>query len=157
MNDTLDPERAREALAKCVTAVFADLAFLDAQPAGEDRQVEARDTRIASIAVLMPLSCRIKLKIPGSLRDRIAETLFSGMEGKAADLRKNAEDSILEILNIVAGAFLSAYFGQGTEIRLELPEFLYSDDDDGQTVTRIAMDAEGETIEVSLSSVRYRY
>jgi CheY-specific phosphatase CheX len=157
MNDTLDPARARDALAKCVTSVFADLAFLDVQVAEADRIIDTKDMRISAIAVLMPLSCRIKLKIPGSLRDRIADTLFSGIEGNAANLRKNADDSILEILNIVAGAFLSAYFGQGTEIRLELPEYLYADDDEGQTVTRIAMDAEGETLEVSLSSVRYRY
>ena len=157
MNDTLDPARTRDALAKCVTAVFADLAFLDVQIADDDKEIDTHDMRIAAISVLMPLSCRIKLKIPGSLRDRIADTLFAGIEGKAADLRKNAEDSILEILNIVAGAFLSAYFGQGTEIRLELPEYLYDDADDGQTVTQIAMNAEGETIEVSLSSVRYRY
>jgi CheY-specific phosphatase CheX len=157
MNDTLDPDRVRDALARCVTSVFADLAFLDVQVAGDEKKIDTKDMRIAAISVLMPLSCRIKLKIPGSLRDHIADTLFAGIEGKSADLRKNAEDSILEILNIVAGAFLSAYFGQGTEIRLELPEYLYADDDDGQTVTRIVMDAEGETIEVSLSSVRYRY
>jgi CheY-specific phosphatase CheX len=156
---TLDPDRAKALLEECVTSVFADMAFIDVRPTtGGDAQPEAA-AHVASIKVLAPLSCRIELNVPQSLHDRVASTLFAGMEADPATLKKGAEDAILEILNIITGNFLTKYFGQGTDFQLELPQYQYFADRDstGQSVARFRMDAEGDSLGVSLESVRYRY
>jgi hypothetical protein len=104
----------------------------------------------------MPLSCRIELKVDVALRDHIVETLFGDFPEN--EQKKMAEDSILEMLNVIAGSFISAYFGPDTTIQLELPRLLYiAESPVGQTVARVLMDAEGIPLTANLTSVRYRY
>ena len=154
MSDNIDPEKAAELLADCVSSVFADMAFIDVQKS--DAGAAVKDERCVAIDVLAPVSCRIELRLTGGLRDKIVENLF----GDAPDSvqKKNGEDSILEMLNIITGAFLSAYFGAGTEIQLELPQYLYFEEQSpGSVVAKVFMNAEGESLNITLSSVRYRY
>jgi len=154
MSENIDPVKAAGILADCVSSVFADMAFIDVQKTESAAAVE--DERCVAIDVLAPVSCRIELRISRALRDKIVENLF----GDAPDSvqKKNGEDSILEMLNIVTGAFLSAYFGTGTEIQLELPQYLYfGEQSSGSTVAKVFMTAEGEPLNITLSSVRYRY
>jgi len=156
MTYALDPERATQVLARCVTDVFAQTAFIDVQ----DRKSAAPTgaTRCATINVLSPLSCSVRLSFAQSTLDRIAESLYGEDAKGKPGAKKNAEDSMLEILNIISGSFLSNYFGSGTDFLLELPQYQYGDDaSPGEQVTRLRMDAEGEPIEISLNSVRYRY
>jgi len=160
MNDNFDAARANGILAECVTSVFADMAFIDVKESGADCPAPERQkdesVRRAAIDVLTPLSCRIELNINTALRDRIIETLFGDLA--VSEQKKTAEDTLLEMLNITAGSFLSSYFGTGTDIQLELPRYLYQDElYQGQTISAISMDAEGEPLEIILSSVRYRY
>jgi hypothetical protein len=176
MNDAFNPDRAGKILADSITSVFADMAFIDVERKGEATTVTgtANGTPIAAAAprasadssfdgerraainVLSPLSCRIELKINTPLRDRILETLFG--DSMDQEQKKSAEDPLLEMLNIIAGSFLSSYFGSGTNIQLELPRYLYlGEESPGQSVSSIAMDAEGEPLEAFISSVRYRY
>lgn len=162
MNDNFNAEKAESILADCVTSVFADMAFIDVVRRGNSMESPnmggkgAKDERRAAIEVLAPLTCRIELKINTPLRDRITRTLFG--EIGESDLKKTAEDPLLEMLNIIAGTFLSGYFGTGTDIQLELPRYVYSgEQSSGQEISALRMDAEGEPIEAILSSVRYRY
>ncbi len=154
MSDNIDPEKAALLLADCVSSVFADMAFIDVRQSETAAAVE--DERCVAIDILAPVSCRIELRISRALRDKIVENLF----GEAPDSvqKKNGEDSILEMLNIITGAFLSAYFGAGTEIQLELPQYLYFEEQSpGSVVSKVFMNAEGESLNITLSSVRYRY
>jgi hypothetical protein len=154
MNQNLDAERAALLLAKAVSSVFAEVAFIDVEPLPVAQSI--REDHCAAIDVLLPLSCRIELRIRQALLDRIAESLFPDMEEQ--EKKRTAADSLLEMLNILAGIFLSSYFGQGTEIQLELPRYLYfGEQTAGQPVAAISMDAEGEPVSVLLTSVRYRY
>lgn len=158
MNKHIESGKAGLLLADCVSSVFADMAFIDVQETPEEPEESAtkEDERCVAIDVLAPLSCRIELRINKSLRDKIVENLF----GEAPDSvqKKNGEDSLLEMLNIIAGTFLSAYFGAGTEIQLELPQYLYFEDQSqGQQVAKVYMTAEGEPLSIALNSVRYRY
>lgn len=154
MSENIDPVKAAQMLADCVSSVFADMAFIDVQKSETAATVE--DERCVAIDILAPVSCRIELRISRALRDKIVENLF----GEAPDSvqKKNGEDSILEMLNIITGAFLSAYFGTGTEIQLELPQYLYFEEQSsGNVVAKVFMTAEGEPLNIALSSVRYRY
>lgn len=158
MNKNLEQGKAALLLSKCVSSVFADMAFIDVQEIFDSPQKEEKSSneKCVAIGVLAPISCRIELRINQALRDKIVENLFG--DSSDAEQKKNGEDSILEMLNIITGTFLSAYFGAGTEIQLELPQYLYFDNESpGQTVARIFALAEGEPLSVTLNSVRYRY
>lgn len=162
MKHILEPDRCKEILSECVSSVFADTAFIDVVPTENIEENAGIENIVfdhcAIIDVLMPVSCRIVLHIQKSLSKKIAETLFAGLDESEGEPQKKAEDSILEILNIIAGLFLSRYFGTGTDIQLELPQYLYEGNErHGQLVTNFRMDAEGERIDVALCSVRYPY
>jgi hypothetical protein len=160
MNDTLDPGRAAAALMEALSSAFADMAFIDVQPSARKGPVpsagagaaEGADRTVrAAIDVLRPLSCRIELECPVSLSARVEETLFMGEAGKE-------EDAILELLNVLAGLFLSSYFGPGTDIKLELPQYLFmSGDLDGEVLAMVDGDAEGVPVRAVLKTIRYRY
>jgi hypothetical protein len=165
MNDLLEGERAGKLLAESLTSAFADMAFIDAQTVsidtGETGMIRAGTPvpdgkRCAVIEALMPLSCRIELMMDIALRDRIIDTLFGDRDEIVQ--KKLADDALLEMLNVVAGSFLSAYFGGDASIQLELPRILYlAESPVGQTVARVVMDAEGIPLTARITSVRYRY
>jgi flagellar motor switch protein FliM len=158
MSKNIETGKASVLLADSVTSVFADMAFIDVQEVFDENSfpVEIADERCVSIDVLSPLSCRIELRINQALRDKIVENLFGGDPDSIQ--KKNGEDSILEMLNIITGSFLSAYFGAGTEIQLELPQYQYfNEQPQGQNVAKVLMLAENEPLTITLNSVRYRY
>jgi hypothetical protein len=152
MNDTLDPARAATILMETLSSTFADMAFIDVEPA-RARGALILDPVRAAIDVLKPVSCRLEIECPASLKERIEATLFQGL-GEGG----NEADSLLEMLNVAAGVFLTAYFGPGADIKLELPEYLYfSDGSEGEVLAEAAGDAEGVPLRAVLRSVRYRY
>ena len=154
MNETIEPIRAASVLMSALSSTLAEFAFIDVEPAGTGDSSSPVKTPVrAAIDVLKPVSCRIEIECPISLRNRIEETLFQG-QGEAGD----GDDSLLEILNVAAGVFLTSYFGPEVDIKLELPQYLYvSGPDEGAILAEAAGDAEGEPISAVLRSVRYRY
>ena len=158
MTETIESGKASVLLAESVSSVFADMAFIDVQEVFDEDSLPtvSSEERCVTIDVLSPLSCRIELLINQALRYKIVENLF----GAAPDSvqKKNGEDSLLEMLNIITGFFLSAYFGSGTEIQLELPQYQYfSEPSQGLSVAKVLMLAENEPLSITLNSVRYRY
>jgi len=80
---------------------------------------------------------------------------FTSSTGK---VNRNRDDSALEMLNVLAGSFLSNYFGPGTPFKLELPFFIFGEADvTGPVLSRIELNVEGAPAEVMLRSIRYRY
>ncbi len=155
MSETIDPVRAARLLMETLSSTLADIAFIDIEPArgeGVGREIVAPVR--AAIDVLKPVSCRIEIECPVSLKERIEATIFQGGQGAGA----GEEDSLLEILNVAAGVFLTAYYGPGTDIKLELPQYLYfSDGAEGEILAKVSGDAEGEPLRAVLRSIRYRY
>ena len=150
MNDTLDPARAAGILMEAFSSTFADMAFIDVGPARAKGALILDPVR-AAIDVLKPVSCRLEIECPASLKERIEETLVQGEGG-------NEEDSLLEILNVAAGVFLTAYFGPGADIKLELPQYLFlSEGAEGTVLAEGSADAEGHALRAVLRSIRYRY
>ncbi len=155
MSDAIDPPRAADLLMGALASTFADMAFIDVEPASFEREISS-PVRVA-IDVLKPISCRIEIECPASLKQRIQATLFEGQaEGRTGS--PSQDDSLLEILNVAAGVFLSSYFGTGADVKLELPEYLYlSDGSEGAILAEARADAEGEPVRAVLRSIRYRY
>lgn len=176
----LDNERATRVLAETAPSVFADMAFMDAvvikaswapdadgmaddaASAGPASGVaDARDAAGAAplvhiaIDMLKPLSCRLELEFPRVLADRINEFLYENPEDAAGS---GGDDSTLELLNVIAGAFLSGYFGTGTAFKLELPFFIFGAAEvSGPAIARIEFDIQGVRAVLTLRSIRYRY
>jgi len=158
VNDQIDPARAGKLLAAATSEAFAEMTFIDVSPiqAGDGLPEAGQDVQCAAIDVMAPLSCRIEMKVPPAIRDRVIDALFS--ESPERDRKKNAEDSVLEMLNVITGNFLSAYFGPQTEVRLSLPRYLYLDERlPGTAVADLRLNAEGTPLDLTLFSVRYRY
>jgi hypothetical protein len=154
MSETIDPARAAAILMETISSTFADMAFIDVEPAKEGSALAEIEAPVrAAIDVLRPVSCRLEIRCPASLRARIEATLFQGQgEGRSE------EDSLLEILNVAAGVFLTSYFGPGADIKLELPQYLFSSDgSEGEVLASADGDAEGEPLRAALTSIRYRY
>jgi len=146
--ESVDYTRAAEALSKAVSSMFAEMVFIDAVCVRDDTPI-VHDL-CAVIDILKPLSCRLELHLPHSL----AETIIAVL---GAD-DPNADDTVLEMLNILAGSFISEYFGPGASIKLELPSFLYEPDETaGEVAVSLQGDAEGQPFTVLIRSVRYRY
>ncbi|MEI6387132.1 MAG: hypothetical protein WCQ50_10875 [Spirochaetota bacterium] len=150
MSDGMDPKKASDALIEAVQSSFAEMAFIDVVVDSSNAEVPQHDR--AAIDIMKPVSLRLEISASPGLRSRISDTLFGDM----ADRQK--DDAFLELVNVAAGVFLSAYYGSGSEVRLELPRYLFGDDDiDGSLVTELKFNAEGEPIIAAIRSVRYRY
>jgi len=148
----LDPARAGSCLSESVSATLAEMAFVDAIALPQGAASPGSGGPVATIDVLAPLSLRIELGFSDALRARIVSTLFAGEAAPGGA----AGDAILEILNVIAGSFLSLYFGPGTPVSLSLPRYLRGAEA-GEPVASVEFDAEGERASASVLSVRYRY
>jgi hypothetical protein len=150
MIETIESARGAAVLMEALTSVFADFGYIDVMPSRERFDAIPSPVR-AVIDALKPVSCRIEIECPASLKERIESTIFAG----EAEVQG---DSLLEVLNVVAGAFLTGYFGPGADIKLELPQYLYfSDGSEGEKLAEVFADAEGSPIRAALRSIRYRY
>lgn len=159
MTESFDPARAAAALTESVQTVLADMVFLDAEPRSAEGGPEFGDNR-AAIDVLKPASFRLELRMTPDFAAKVAAIILcdetAGSEPSAGASR--GDDTILEILNIIAGTFVTRYFGAGTVPRLELPQFKYfADGTEGREICSLDFDVEGLPLRVILSSIRYRY
>jgi hypothetical protein len=153
MTAVFDSAKAAELLSRAVASVCADTAFLDASPSrtpvGADVAFEG-----AAIDILRPISCALEFYFTEEFGAKLAGTLFE--EGRSGD--ENARDCVLELLNIAAGTFLSAYCGPGADIKLELPRYLSGGPEgEGDAICSVDFDAEGLPLRAILRSIRYRY
>jgi hypothetical protein len=149
----IDEAKARRALEEAVVSTFADMFFVDAMPGAGAGVPAALDT-CAGIDLLKPLSIQIQACFSAPLKRRAIDTLFVG------DLTPDSdkEDAVLEIVNVIAGHFLTNYFGQGVSFKIELPRFLDpGGEGEGAPLFTQDFDAEGSGFRVALRSVRYRY
>lgn len=157
MDEMFEPQRVKRLLEETLMAVLADMAFLDCAPASAPSATEVNAfSHCVSIDILKPGSFRIELRVSDVFRKKIISMLFdSGMDGSTA---ANEADLLLEILNVFTGNFITGYFGPETAPKLELPRYLYfTDPAEGNIVAETWMNAEGDLIQVTLRSVRYRY
>jgi hypothetical protein len=151
-----DRALVKDLLETTLASVLADMAFLDCVPAAGPEGAAASLEHCAAIDALKPGSFRIELRVGEAFRKKIVAMLFdeaAGGQGIASET-----DLLLEILNVLAGNFITGYFGDSAMPKLELPRYLYvTDPAEGEVVAETWMDAEGDPLRITLRSVRYRY
>jgi hypothetical protein len=159
MNEMFDPLRVKAVLEETLTTVLADMAFLDCQPVSTpDQAVLTGLSHCVAIDALKPGSFRIEIRVGEAFRKKIVSMLFDASTAEPGSPEASEADLLLEILNVATGNFMTTYFGPECAPKLELPRYLYfSDPAEGNVVAQTFMDAEGDFIQVTLRSIRYRY
>ncbi|MEZ4369346.1 MAG: hypothetical protein R3B07_00915 [Polyangiaceae bacterium] len=105
-------------LSDAVCETFASLAFLDLMPSHS--AVGKQEEPCVSIDVFEPLACNVSISIPALLLDEIAVSATGGeVEGEALEGAKR--DLLLEVANVVAGAFAARVQDGGAHVELGLP------------------------------------
>ncbi len=155
MFEPLKAEKAKEALSLSVVKTFEEIAFMDVVETA-DISMENIYENVFSIDILKPVSGKIFIMLQDWLKDSVIKNIYVNQSGKLKDNEK--DDCLLEILNVIAGEFLSRYFGKGSEYKIELPQ-VYIDykEGDEKPFVDIFFDAEGLPFRVFLNTIRYRY
>ena len=159
MNDMFDAERVKPILEETVASVLAEMAFIDCLPAqAPSPEALAQLSHCVAIDALKPGSFRLELRVAEQFRRKIINLLFDTESETLANQDSTEADLLLEILNVMTGNFITQYFGSEAAPKLELPRYLYfTDTSEGDVVTNAVLDAEGDLIQVTLRSIRYRY
>lgn len=121
MDVTISRDDIVRALESSVSLTFADMSFLDVQPALEEEQ--PGDGQLLHIAFSAPIKGGMMLLLPLDLKRQIVENIHASAweELNAAQI----DDCLLELLNVLAGNFLQALFGDEVKVNLSFPEVLF--------------------------------
>lgn len=114
-------ERYQEAMTKAVQETMADVCFLDAQPSAQ--QNISGVSHILSIRIHSPFPAILELSLPLELKKQIVENI-RGEEWSKMNPQE-IDDSLLELINIVAGRFLHFYTEEKKSYQLGLPELTF--------------------------------
>jgi hypothetical protein len=86
--------------------------------------------------------------LPGSLKKKIIENIFSVVDFDLPEDDKT--DTVLEMLNVLAGRFLTLYFDNEGQFKMELPGILMNNEHKNKDSGNIEMffNAEGDMMKV---------
>ena len=106
-------------LNEAVCEAFANMAFLDLLPSHS--AVGKPEAPCVSIDVFEPVNCNLSLNVPGELLDEMALSATGG-EVEGEELEQAKHDILLEVANVIAGAFASRIHEGGAPVELGLPK-----------------------------------
>ncbi|NOY07361.1 MAG: chemotaxis protein CheX, partial [Spirochaetes bacterium] len=114
--------RIKEALTPAVIKTFSDMAFIDAEVLKEIPE-KLTYGHIIHISLSAPEHGEIALFLPSECKKMIVENIY-GSDWTSLNATE-IDDCLLEILNVLAGNFLTEYFGAGVKHDISLPELLF--------------------------------
>ncbi|WP_020612288.1 chemotaxis protein CheX [Sediminispirochaeta bajacaliforniensis] len=114
-------DRIEKALINAIALTFADMSFLDVQPASDSGELE--DGQLLHITFVAPISGGMILMLPLELKRQIVENVHAASWEDLTTAQ--IDDCLLELLNVLAGNFLQILFGEETKINLSFPEVLF--------------------------------
>ena len=128
---------------------FAEMAFLDAAPAGSALEPPAT-SHVISVGFTHPLQGRITLYLPLACKRGFVQNVYGRRweELRAAEI----DDCLLELGNVLAGGFLASYCGSGAPRSVTLPSLHFDDTEipcEGESVTE-SFEAEGLPFRVTV-------
>ena len=154
MMEGMNREQASEAMKQAVIKTYSDMVFLDVAE-NPDMEIPAHFSYVLGIDILKPLSGTIVMYLSEDLKTRIVENIYY----EPLKINQNdRDDCLLEILNVLAGSFLTIYFGKELNYKMKLPELFVDYLENGNdNFVLLNFNAEGLPFQVILKSVRYRY
>jgi len=153
MIEPLIADKAKEALTQAVIKTFEEMAFIDVVESSAVSGNLKYENGFC-IDLLKPISSKIILFLSEGLKKKIVENIFS-TDTESLEVSQG-DDCILEILNVLAGKFLSAYYGKNIEYKLEFPQ-VFMDLDEKDEYISVNLNAEGFDCKIILNTIRYRY
>ncbi len=118
--------RIEEAMIKTIESVFSDMIFIDTLHV-EDKPDSFDYTQILYIDIVSPQTGYIIAYLPLELRKTIVETIHStdwdDMHASEID------DCLLEILNVIAGNFMTELLGRDIKYNISFPAVNYDEED----------------------------
>lgn len=152
MAEQFRSEEIKEALDSAIALSFADMSFLDVQPALEEKDVV--EGQLLHINFLSPASGGMLLHLPLELKQQTVENIHAK---PWEDLNiAEIDDCLLELLNVLAGNFLQQLLGEETRVNLSFPEVLFelTEIDAIESYENYYYSAEGIGLSVSLYIAR---
>ena len=144
---TADRERALEA---AVIKTFSEMAFVDVVPATAPQSEEIEFSHLLYISYDQPEKGAIVLFLSAQCKKLIVENIY----GKRWDCLQATEidDCLLELLNVLAGNYLSERNGADSKHHMSLPELLFDEKQlaDGGDPKSMWFDAEGIPFRISI-------
>jgi CheY-specific phosphatase CheX len=119
-------ENIKEAMIKTIESVFSDMVFIDTLHI--EKSPENFDyTQILYIDIISHSNGYIIAYLPLDLRKTIVETIHSTDwdEMHASEI----DDCLLEILNVIAGNFMTELLGRGAKYNISFPAVNYDEED----------------------------
>ena len=140
----------KEALVESVRNTFADMLFLDVMESGA---LDLKNfSHIIRIRILDPENLELVLWLPLELKIEIAETIYGIPWDEISDTE--IDDSLLELLNVLAGNFLSVYAGPDKKYNISLPEILFDEDElERNDRDEIFFNVEGKPLKISFNRI----
>lgn len=132
----------REVLTEAVKKTLSDMAFVDAEPM-EDSAELTGTSHIIAISYDAPERGSIALVLPLECKREIVENIY-GEEWERLD-SEEIDDCLLEIVNVLAGDYLSRRYGPDVKRDLSLPRVVFdaAELEDSSNAEKLYFDAEG--------------
>ena len=142
-------EEIREAIIKSIESVFSEMIFIDTLHLDEKPE-DFTYTQILYIDIISPVSGYIIAYLPLELRKTIVETIHS-TEWDEMHATK-IDDCLLEILNVIAGNFMTDLLGRNVKYNISLPAVNYDEEDieNLQNSQEIYFNAEGPLFRINV-------
>jgi len=119
-------ELIKKAMIKTIESVFSDMIFIDTLHI-DNKPESFNYTQILYIDILSPQKGYIIAYLPLELRKTIVETIHSTdwSEMHASEI----DDCLLEILNVIAGNFMTELLGRDVKYNISFPAVNYDEED----------------------------
>lgn len=113
-----------ETLNEAVRLTFEEMAFLDVAPGKASApQTENEEGPVLYLEYTRPRAGALALFLPKQIKFAVAEAIYG--ETWSLLSANQLDDSLLELLNVLAGRILTLKFGSGTPYTMGLPTVLY--------------------------------
>lgn len=147
----MDSEKKRNSINQAVITTFMDMAFIDAMPRDSCESGSVEFSHIIHIDFKAPAEGSLILYLPTACKRMIVENIHGSdwLELSADEI----DDCLLEVLNVLAGNFLSIYCGAESTHNMSFPEILFDESDiaDKSTYEEFCFDGEGVLFKTAIA------
>ena len=138
-----------KAIIKTIETIFSDMVFIDTLHI-DSKPENFKYTQILYIDILSPQSGYIIAYLPLELRKTIVETIHStDWENMHAS---EIDDCLLEILNVIAGNFMTELLGRDVKYNISFPAVNYDEEDieNLEKSQEVFFNAEGSVFRINI-------
>jgi len=145
----VNKDKIKDAMVKTIESVFSEMIFIDTLHV-EEVPESFEYTQILFIDIISPKNGYIIAYLPLDLRKTIVETIHSSdwNDMHASEI----DDCLLEILNVVAGNFMTELLGRDHKYNISFPAVNYDEEDIGNLdkSQEIYFNAEGPVFRINV-------